>query len=87
MGSQNIIEQITVDARIYLPDDPYEYFPAFADAMRRYSLPNILSEFGVPSRILLQVQGQIEQNAGTQAEILMFYDSLGFIVHYFLKTL
>jgi hypothetical protein len=86
-GSQNIIEQITVDARIYLPNDPYEYFPAFADAMRRYSLPNILSEFGSPSRVLLQVQGQIEQNAGTQAEILLLYDSLGFIVHYLFKDI
>lgn len=81
-GAGNIIERITVDARIYLPDDPYGHFPAFAKAMRRYSLPSILSEFGVPSRILLQVQGQVEPGAGTQASILLLYDDLGILVDY-----
>lgn len=81
-GSDAVIEHITVDARIYLPNDPHEYIPAFANAVRRYALPNILSQYGIPSRILLQVQGQIEPEAGTQAEIFLFYDRLGFLAHY-----
>jgi len=50
--------------------------------MKQYSLPKVLSEYGVPSRVLLQVQGQVEPGAGTQAEILLFYNPLGVVVHY-----
>jgi len=82
-GSGALIEHITVDARIYLPNDPYEYVPAFAKAMRQYALPNFLARYGVPSRILLQALGQIEPEAGTQAEVLLFYDNTGFIAQYF----
>jgi hypothetical protein len=81
-GSNKVIEQITVVARIYLPDDPYGYFPAFAETMHRYSLPNLLAEFGIPSRILLHVQGQAEPGAGTQASILLLYDKLGILADY-----
>lgn len=81
-GPNNIIEQITVVARIYLPGDPYGYFPSFAETMHRYSLPNILGEFGMPSRILLHVQGQAEPGAGTQTSILLLYDDLGILADY-----
>jgi hypothetical protein len=81
-GTENTIDHIAVDARIYLPDDPVGYFPSFAEVMRQYSLPNVLSEHGVPSRILLEVQGQVDPGAGTQASILLFYDNAGILINY-----
>jgi hypothetical protein len=84
-GAGNTIEQITADARIYLPNE-HSHREKFAQAMAAYSLPNILLEYGVPSRILLQVQGQAEPNSGTQTEILLFYNQLGIVVHYFFEN-
>lgn len=81
-GSGALIEHITVDAEIYLPNDPYGYIPEFAKTVYPYALPNLLAQYGVPSRILLQVLGQIERESGTQAEIYLFYDHLGFLAHY-----
>jgi len=81
-GSVRRIEHIIATAYIFLPGDPH-YSPAIARAVRAYSLPNILAEYGIPSRILLYVQGQIESNSGSLAEILLFYDQLGFGIHYF----
>lgn len=81
-GSSTLIEHITVDAQISLPNDPYDYVPAFAKAVYPYALPNLLAQYGMPSRILLQVLGQIEPESGTQAEIYLFYDHLGFLAHY-----
>lgn len=81
-GSNTLIEHITIDARIYLPDDPYEYIPAFAKAIHPYALPNLLAQYGMPSRILLQAHGQIEPESGTQAEVWLFYDNAGFMAQY-----
>lgn len=82
-GNKHTIERITVDTIINTSDYPSgDYYSRFTDAMTQYSLPNILSEYGAPSRVLLQVEGQVEPGAGTQAEILLFYDSLGIVVHY-----
>jgi len=80
-GSKDIIERIRVDARLY-PDDPYEYIPAFARVMSQYSLVNVLSEYGVPSRILLAVVGVVEAGGTSQAEILLFYDHFGILIKY-----
>ena len=44
---------------------------------------NILAEDGMPSRIRLYIQRQVAPNPGNLAEILLFYDHLGFGVHYF----
>jgi hypothetical protein len=81
-GSVRRIEHIIATAYIFLAGDPH-YSPAIARAARAYSLPNILAEYGIPSRILLYVQGKIEPNSGTLVEILLFYDHLGFGIHYF----
>jgi len=81
-GTGHLVEHITATAYIFLPGDPH-YSPALARAARAYSLPNILAEYGIPSRILFYVQGQIESNSGSLAEILLFYDQLGFGIHYF----
>jgi hypothetical protein len=81
-GSGRRIERMTATAYIFLPSDPH-YSPAIARAARGYSLPSILAEYGMPSRILFYVQRQIKPNSGTLAEILLFYDHLGFGIHYF----
>jgi hypothetical protein len=81
-GSGHLIEHITAATYIFLPSDP-GYSPAIAKAGRAYSLPNILAEYGMPSRIRLYIQGQVAPNSGSLAEILLFYDHLGFGVHYF----
>lgn len=80
-GSGNIIENIMVDARLYMPDDPY-HFPAFASVMQQYSMENILTVYGIPSRILINVQGQAEPESGTQASILIFYDNVGILIDF-----
>ena len=82
-GSSTLIEYITVDALISLPNDPYDYVPAFAKAVYPYALPNLLAQYGMPSRILMRAQGQIEPGAGTQAEVWLFYNDAGFMVQYF----
>ena len=83
LGNKSVIERITayttINAADYTSDD---YYSRFTEAMKQYSLPNILSEYRIPTRVLLQVQGQIEPESGTQAEILLFYDSLGIVFHY-----
>jgi hypothetical protein len=82
-GNKSAIERITVDTIINASDHiSDDYYSHFSEAMKQYSLPTILSEYGIPTRVLLQVQGQVEPGAGTQAEILLFYDSLGVVVHY-----
>ena len=81
-GSGRLTEHITADEYIFLPGDP-RYLPAMAKAAQSYFLPNILAQYGMPSRILLKAQGQIEPNSGTLAELLLFYDHLGFGIHYF----
>jgi hypothetical protein len=81
-GSGRRIERITAGEFIFLPSDP-GYSSAMARAARGYSLPNILAEYGMPSRIRLYVQRQLEPNSQNLAELLLFYDHLGFGVHYF----
>ena len=81
-GTGHLVEHITADEYIFWRSDP-RYSPAMAKATRGYSLPNFLDQYGMPSRILLQVQEQIESNSGNLAEILLFYDHLGFGIHYF----
>ena len=81
-GSSRRIEHITAAINIFLPSDP-RHSLAMAAAARAYFLPNILAEYGPPSRILFHAQEQIEPNSGTLAELLLFYDQLGFGIHYF----
>jgi hypothetical protein len=81
-GSGRHIEHIIASAHIFLPSDP-GYSPAMARAARGYSLPSILAEYGMPSRILFYVQGPIKSSSATLAEILLFYDHLGFGIQYF----
>lgn len=81
-GSGPSIEHITAAAYIFLPSDP-RYSPAMARAARGYSLPNILAEYGKPSRIRLYVQGPTLSDSRSLAELLLFYDHLGFGIHYF----
>lgn len=81
-GSGRRIERITAGEFIFLPSDP-GYSSAIARAARGYSLPNILAEYGMPSRIRLYVQRQLEPDSRSLAELLLFYDHLGFGIHYF----
>ena len=81
-GSRRLIEHITAAEYIFLPGDPL-YSPAMAKAAQAYFLLNILTQYGTPSRILLKAQGQFEPDSGNQAELLLFYDHLGFAIHYF----
>ena len=81
-GSGPRIEHITAAAYIFLPGDPH-YSPVMARAGRGYFLPSILAEYGKPSRIRLYVQRPTLSNSRSLAEILLFYDQLGFGVHYF----
>lgn len=81
-GSGTRIEHVTATAYIFLPGDP-RYSPAMARAVQRYSLPEILAEYGVPSRIRFYIQGPTQTNSRSLAELLVFYDHLGFGIHYF----
>jgi hypothetical protein len=81
-GSGPRIEHITAAAYIFLPGDP-RYSPAMARATQGYSLRSILAEYGMPSRIRSYVQGPTLSNSRSLAEILLFYDQLGFSIHYF----
>jgi hypothetical protein len=81
-GSDKVIEKVTVYVGMYSTSRS-SYKANLAKAMESYALPSILSQYGKPSRILLQAQGQIEPYSGTQAQILLFYDHLGFVIHYF----
>jgi hypothetical protein len=81
-GSGPHIQHITAAAYIFLPSDP-RYSPATAKAARAYFLPNILAEYGMPSRIRLYVQGPTLSNSRSLAETLLLYDHLGFGIHYF----
>jgi hypothetical protein len=79
-GSNGTIEHILVDALINEPSWPGSYVPKFAEAMRKYSMPNILSRYGIPSRISLNARGV--EGGGSQAEFLLFYYHLGISIHY-----
>ena len=81
-GSRRLIKYIAAAEYIFLPDNP-RYSSAMAKAAQAYFLPNILAQYGMPSRILLKAQGQLGPNSGNQAELLLFYDHLGFGIHYF----
>ena len=81
-GSGRFIERMIVAEYIFLPDDP-RYSPAMAKAAQTYFLPNILAQYGMPSRILIKAQRQFETGSGNQAELLLLYDHLGLGIHYF----
>jgi hypothetical protein len=81
-GSGRLVKYIAAAEYIFLPGNP-RYSSAIAKAAQAYFLPNILAQYGMPSRILLKAQGQLEPNSGNQAELLLFYDHLGFGIHYF----
>jgi len=81
-GSGPHIEHMTAAVYIFLPGDP-RHSPAVTRATREYSLPSLLAEYGRPSRIRLYVQAPTLFDSRSLAEILLFYDQLGFGVHYF----
>ena len=81
-GSERLIEQIIAAEHIFLPGDP-RYSPAMEKATQAYFLPNILAQYGMPSRILINALGTLQPDSRNQAELLLLYDHLGFGIHYF----
>ena len=81
-GSERLIEHMIAAEHIFLPGDP-RYSPAMAKAAQAYFLTNILAQYGMPSRILINAQGTLEPNSENQAELLLLYDHLGFGIHYY----
>jgi hypothetical protein len=58
-------------------DNPYW------EAMRRYSLYNVLLHHGTPSRVLLSVDiGPFEAGAPRMYTLLLFYDQQGILIYY-----
>jgi hypothetical protein len=81
-GSEKIINHIQVEYH-FEPYGPSIHSSEFGPAIERYSIQKILAEYGVPSRILLFPQEQLEElGPGPSLEIVLFYDKLGFVVHY-----
>lgn len=81
-GSDNIINHINVQYS-FAPYGPSIRSDPFGPAIQQYSMQKIFANYGMPSRILLFPQEQLEElGPGPTLEIVLFYDKLGFVVHY-----
>jgi hypothetical protein len=82
-GSDKTINRIQLQYFFLPGGGPSIHSSKFGPAMERYSIQKILADYGVPSRILLFPQPQLEElGPGPTLEIVLFYDKLGFLVHY-----
>lgn len=55
---------------------------AFLSGWQRYSLMNILSRHGVPSRVLVYHPFQFDPGGGPAYHLLIFYEEVGIVVEY-----
>lgn len=82
-GSDKTINRIQLQYFFIPGGGPSIHSSKFGPAMERYSIQKILADYGVPSRILLFPQPQFEETGSRPSlEIVLFYDKLGFVVHY-----
>ena len=76
--NNDVIEAVIVIVSKFSQNDPF-YIKEFAEAMEKYSPENVLRTYGVPTRLYLNLQ---EPAAGDVIDLLVFYDDLGFFLHY-----
>jgi hypothetical protein len=81
-GSEKNVDQIQVEYS-FAPYGPSIRSTQFGPAIQQYSIQKIFTDYGIPSRILLFPQEQLEElGPGPSLSIMLFYDELGFVVYY-----
>jgi len=80
---EGVVQHIYVNYSAVNERDNPAYNASFANAVRRYSLQQILADNGVPSRVLLEIPAYpAELNAPWWFTVWVFYDELGILAEY-----
>ncbi len=84
LDSQGIVKAMEFDPlSLHAPSDDLFYDPALDHAILRYSLSQVLSNLGPPSRVYIDLQaGMIEKGAPWIYEIWLIYDTPGVAILY-----